>query len=614
MFGSSIPLLLESNGPEIFLEHVRATVDTALQPITDIRSGKSHGFEALVRNTSALGFPSIAEFFAFAERLGVRADVDSFVYGKAAEKLASVGHGSGALLFINLDRQRAVVLSETLPALLTSIGKAGLAPSDVCIEVTEGGDVSASDGLLGAVENLRRRGFRIAIDDFGTGLSGLQALYEWQPEYVKIDRFFINGLERDGRKRLFVSRVVELAHILGTKVVAEGVEHVEELHACRDAGCDLVQGFLVAKPSCDVSEIKPVYAPVVIHSDRRLTPRGALTLEGEDVVTFLSCIPDTTRVEYVVDYFLSHPECSFLPVVDARSMPIGIVRERDLRSLVQSPFGRDLIKNKSFPMMLRDFVVRLPVVDAKICPTRVIEQCSQSIEEGILVTKDMRYFGLVTSNALLRLAGMIRLRQAQNQNPLTHLPANDAILDFIGRACADRSVSHAFCHLDFNHFKPFNDAYGFHVGDRAIIMFAELLRSEFGHDNVFLGHIGGDDFFAGVSGAVREFSKRLVAVRDRFALDAESLYDPEHRIKGYIECAGRDGVVARFPLLSCSVALLDLPRGGRAVTADEVAHELTHLKASAKKSVSCLSVATLDDREAGDGLRASAMRLERAVG
>ncbi len=98
---------------------------------------------------------------------------------------------------------------------------------------------------------------------------------------------------------------------------------------------------------------------------------------------------------------------------------------------------------------------------------------------------------------------MIRLRQAQSQNPLTHLPANDAILDFIGRAAADRSVNHAFCHLDFNNFKPFNDVYGFHVGDRAIIMFAELLRAEFGHDNAFVGHIGGDDFFVGTSGTVR---------------------------------------------------------------------------------------------------------------
>jgi EAL domain-containing protein (putative c-di-GMP-specific phosphodiesterase class I)/GGDEF domain-containing protein len=612
MFGSSVPLLTESNGPEIFLSHVRSTIDTALQPITDIRSGSAHGFEALVRNTHALGFPSIPEFFGFAERLGALAEVDRILYGKGAAKLASVDPSTDALLFVNLDRRRIAELAETLPAILDSIGNAGLAPSDVCIEITEGGDISPNEGISSAVEILRRRGFRLAIDDFGTGLSGLQALYEWQPDYVKIDRFFISGLERDGRKRLFVSRVVELAHILGTKVVAEGVERIEELHACRDAGCDLVQGFLVARPSCDVGEVKRVYPSVTNNPDRRHEPRTALTLDAEDIITELAPIGDSTRLATVVEFFLSHPECSFIPVVDPRMMPIGIVRERDLRSLIQSPFGRDLLKNESNPLLLRDFIIRLPVVESKICPTRVIEQCAHSIDEGIIVTKDMRYFGFVSSNALLRLAGMIRLRQAQGQNPLTHLPANDAILDFIGRACADRSVDHVFCHLDFDYFKPFNDVYGFHVGDRAIIMFADLLRSELGRDNAFVGHIGGDDFFVGASGYVGDLEERLIMVRERFASDAESLYGAEHRLNGYLECAGRDGVVARFPLLTCSLALLELPAGNGGIAAAEVAQELARLKAVAKKSASGLSVATLDRRESALGRDYSS--LEMAVG
>jgi diguanylate cyclase (GGDEF)-like protein len=260
---------------------------------------------------------------------------------------------------------------------------------------------------------------------------------------------------------------------------------------------------------------------------------------------------------------------------------------------VQSPFGRDLLKNAAFPMTLRDFVTRLPVVEADVCPARLIEQCAQSIDEGVIVTRGLRYLGFVPSNALLRLAGTIRLRQAQSQNPLTHLPGNDAILGFIGRATEDRSQSHVFAHLDFNHFKPFNDIYGFHVGDRAIIMFAELLRAEFGRGDVFIGHIGGDDFFVGFSGETGDFPQRLLDVRSRFSSNAESLYAPQHRLAGYIECAGRDGVVTRFPLLTCSVALLVLPRGGRAVTTDEVAQALTRLKMAAKKSASGFSMATL---------------------
>jgi diguanylate cyclase (GGDEF)-like protein len=125
------------------------------------------------------------------------------------------------------------------------------------------------------------------------------------------------------------------------------------------------------------------------------------------------------------------------------------------------------------------------------------------------------------------LAGTIRLRAAQNQNPLTHLPANDAIIGHIGRGTENRNRDHAFAYLDFNNFKPFNDVYGFHVGDRAIIMFAELLRAEFGRDDAFVGHIGGDDFFVGLSGEVGEFAQRLRDVCARFSANAESLYSAQ---------------------------------------------------------------------------------------
>lgn len=592
MFGSSIPLLRESNGAQIFLERVRSAIDTALQPIADIRSGHAHGFEALARETAALGFSTIPEFFTFAEEIGVRSEVDRLLYSKAAEKLRSHEPGREALLFLNLDRKHATMAQETLSTLLSGLGKTGLLPSDVCIEITEVGNELTSSALLGVVTMLRQSGFRIAIDDFGTGLSGLQALYELQPEYVKVDRFFISGLERDARKRVFLSRVVELVHSLGSQVVAEGIESVEELHACRDAGCDLVQGYFIARPSCDVAEIKTNYVSVSHNGDRRSPQPRAQSIAAEGIVVPLEPIHEGTRVETVVEYFLGHPECSFLPVVNARSMPLGIVRERDLRSLVQSPFGRDLMKNASFPLTIRNYLVRLPIVDAKIAATHLIEQCAQSVDEGIIVMKDMRYAGFVPSSALLQLAGTIRLRQAQNQNPLTHLPANDSIIDFISSACTDRRVSHAFCHLDFNNFKPFNDVYGFHVGDRAILMFADLMRAEFGHDMGFIGHIGGDDFFVGMSGSVHELPARLLEMRARFASNAESLYVPEHRLKGYLECAGRDGVVTRFPLLTCSIALLVLAADAPPIGADGVAQELTRLKAAAKKSASGFSSAT----------------------
>ncbi len=99
---------------------VRSKIDTALQPIADIRNGTAHGFEALARNTRALGFPSIPKFFAFSERPGVRAKVDRILCAKSAAKLVAANKPSNALLFLNLDRKRVAAIGETLPALLKS--------------------------------------------------------------------------------------------------------------------------------------------------------------------------------------------------------------------------------------------------------------------------------------------------------------------------------------------------------------------------------------------------------------------------------------------------------------------------------------------------------------
>ena len=96
-----------------------------------------------------------------------------------------------------------------------------------------------------------------------------------------------------------------------------------------------------------------------------------------------------------------------------------------------------------------------------------------------------------------------------------------------------------------------------------------------------------------MSGSVHELPARLLEMRARFASHAESLYAPEHRLKGYLECAGRDGVVSRFSLLTCSIALLVLAADAPPIGADGVAQELTRLKTAAKKSASGFSSAPL---------------------
>jgi len=120
--------------------------------------------------------------------------------------------------------------------------------SDICLEVTETSVVDLGGPTRVAIEALRETGVHVAIDDFGTGWSGLTSLRRLDADIVKIDRSFVSGLGKEAPDTAIVSGVIDMAHRLGRKVVAEGVETVEQAQRLRELECDYAQGFLVSRP------------------------------------------------------------------------------------------------------------------------------------------------------------------------------------------------------------------------------------------------------------------------------------------------------------------------------------------------------------------------------
>ncbi|WP_297589011.1 GGDEF domain-containing protein [Roseibium sp.] len=182
--------------------------------------------------------------------------------------------------------------------------------------------------------------------------------------------------------------------------------------------------------------------------------------------------------------------------------------------------------------------------------------------DGIIITENFRYSGFLSATSLLKIIHEKRLQEAQDQNPLTRLPGNGAINKFISEMAKKSSQDRHLCYLDFDNFKPFNDTYGYRQGDRAIILFSELLQRHISGSGTFFGHIGGDDFFAGFHNTDQtDAASRMLALKRAFRLDVESFYEPEHREQGYIEAQDRFGTTRQFPLLQCSISILSLPKG-----------------------------------------------------
>lgn len=195
------------------------------------------GYEALMRGPRGTPYESPPMAFAMAATLDLLERLDC----RCLEMASNVG--CDGLLFLNA-HPRTIIQSETFWA---AVGDFPRAPEYVVFEVVEHSP-ARQDDLLRALLELRALGFQIAVDDLGEGSAGLRRLIEFAPDYAKIDRFFIDGIDRDRKRRAVVQSLVTMSFELGTRIIAEGVEREEELAVLRDLGVTLVQGWLFGKP------------------------------------------------------------------------------------------------------------------------------------------------------------------------------------------------------------------------------------------------------------------------------------------------------------------------------------------------------------------------------
>ncbi len=584
-----------ANSDTLFLKHVESEIDYAFQPIVNIHTGAVFGFEALMRGHDRFGFDNIPMFFEYAFARGMLHRLDLILREIAVAKFTRLALDGSQHLFFNIDPRLLESGDYEAGRGLPILARHKLSPTRVCLELTEDEKVVHNSSTLGILSKYRSQGYRLAIDDFGAGYSGLRHLYESQPDFVKIDRFFISGMDSDHKRKLFVSNIVNLAHVLGLQVVAEGVENEAELRACREIGCDLAQGYFVGHPQQDLSELKSRYDSVALSSRNNRRDQSAdfrLIMEQIERPTPIAA---TTPMPSVFERFRRDPQRTFFPVIDGENRPVGLILERDIKDYIYSPYGRDLISNRAIGKGLRCFVSKVPVVDIRMEAERILETYSaNSSGEGVLITENGHYIGMLTAGSLLRVINDKNLTLAREQNPLTRLPGNTLISQYVAAAMGDPAWSGVLAYVDFDNFKPFNDTYGFRQGDRAILLFSELMRRELTGDKAFLGHIGGDDFFIGLCCAdLSEATDRISRLAETFRRDVESFYDSEARSRGGIGGRDRDGDPRFYPLLTASVALVGVKGVRVSRSADDLASLIAELKKEAKTAPDRLCAASL---------------------
>lgn len=573
-----------------------AAVTVLLQPIVSMLQQRIVGYEALSRGPSNSALHSPLTLFATARQCGLLTELEMLCRRKAVEAFSRLQ--LPGQLFLNVSPESLLEKQHYPGRTLAMLKAAGMTPDQVVIELTEQAPIDNFGLLHSALVHYREMGFRIALDDLGAGYSSLRLWSELRPDFVKIDRHFIDGIHLDALKREFVGSILNLAKASQAHIIAEGIEHPEELQVLEEMGVDWVQGYWLGRP-----ESEPASCQKAMQA--HLATRDAQpTLETEQALdSLLMAVPGVDQndtVNQVLARFHQQASLNSLAVLNEALEPVGTVHCHSLSQIMLKPFAVELHGRKPIShLMDRDCLV----VDVQQSLERVsrllTSRARQRMEEDFIILRDGKYAGLGRVIDVLRHITELKIIQARHANPLTLLPGNIPIQECLARLLANGQAAH-LCYVDLDAFKPFNDIYGYGKGDEVLLGLAQILRSLCDPRCDFVGHIGGDDFMLVLRSP--DWRRRLQLLDRRFQQLCSSFYRPEHIEAAGFSAPDRHGQWRHHGLLQLSIGVLVLPAQGHGVKDPAQLAELaSHAKHQAKRvsgfSVVCENLPAADDAQ-----------------
>lgn len=546
------------------------------QPIICLSERRILGYEALSRGPSNSPLHSPIALFAVARQAGRLSELEIACRESACRRFNE--QQLPGKLFLNVSPESLLEAAHQPGRTLQLLDDFGIPPSQVVIELTEQTPTDDFELLQTALHHYRAMGFSIALDDLGAGYSSLRLWSELRPDYVKIDRHFIDGIHQDALKREFVGSILQIAKASRAQVIAEGIELPEELAVLTEMGVDLVQGYLLCRPQ----EHPPRDArPLMPRQDNTAV---VLNDDGSDLSALLNDQPAVTRdtpTATVLEAFRRQANLNSLAVLDEHGQPCGIVHRHSLSDALLKPFATDLFARKPISRLMNDDFLAVEVSQSLQQVSRLItSRARQRIEEDFIITLNGGYLGLGRVIDVLKLITELKIQQARYANPLTLLPGNVPIQQCLTRLLQQQRES-VICYVDIDSFKPFNDIYGYGRGDEVLLCLAQCLNDRVDPSRDFVGHIGGDDFLL-VLGP-EDWRKRLNQLLEDFQSQCRRFYRSEHLEAGCFIAPNRQGLRQEFPLLSLSIGVVHLhPQVCGQLDASQLAEMASQAKHHAK--------------------------------
>lgn len=530
-------------------------IKTVFQPIISLRNGELLGYEALSRGPANSVFNNPEKLFDFARLYGRLWELEFLCRIKALENIS--GNDPIFCIFLNVDPR--IIDDEKFKKGFTKdfLREFNINPENVVFEITEKNSVVDISSFKKIIDNYKDQGYRIAIDDTGSGYSGLKLITEIHPHFIKLDMNLIRDIDKDGLKYALIKTFYDFCLVTDIKLIAEGIETENELNALIEIGIDYGQGYLIQRPAEKLIEINNrLIDHIKVRNDKKkelYLNKPAAVFVGNICRKSLSVESSHTGAN-ILDIFNNNPSLYGLPVVDEGRLS-GLIMKDKFFARLGTQYGYALYVNRPVEILMDN---RPLTVDYETSLDNVSKMAMARPEENlydyIAVTRDSRYYGIVTVKDLLEKTTELEVNFARHLNPLTGLPGNMLIEQKLVSILSD-TKPFTILYMDIDDFKVYNDIYGFEKGDRVLQYLSEILTGCIAMDNPgnnFIGHIGGDDFIVILeSYETDEICKRII---HSFDIGRSGFYSQDDIEKGFILNQNRHGIEERFGLIGLSIA------------------------------------------------------------
>ncbi|WP_206918288.1 bifunctional diguanylate cyclase/phosphodiesterase [Alicyclobacillus suci] len=536
----------------------RGRIKPVYQPIVSLWTGEAFGYEALSRTPEHSEFASPNQLFDFAEREGQLEALEEVALRSAILHYQPL-HQSQKL-FLNIHASMFFGNHAGIEQVLSVLERRALKPYDIVLELTERRGIDDFNAFRKAIQRYRQKGYLIAIDDAGAGYSSLQTIAEVQPDFIKIDRSLVAGVHMDKTKEALLKALCHAALACDSRVIAEGIETYEELVSVTEMGVPYGQGYCLGRPAAE---------PVAISEQARTHIRRAMTSDKAhvhvtttigDIAQPTKTFGPTVKASEIVNFFNQNDQVTGVVVVDDQSHPLGLVMREKLFRKLATKYGVSLFWNREIDQVMDHQPLILDEsVSVENASVLSMARNADTLYDLIIVTRDGKLMGASSIQLILSSITNAQLELARDANPLTGLPGNRRIDVELSRRI---SSDDGFCifYIDLDHFKWFNDAFGFQKGDQMIRCLADVLKDVVHNAPVheaFVGHIGGDDFIVVTEPGYHQ--ELATAIQAQFTQEVHRLLPNSRERLWHIRSRSGEMIESEGLTLSISILVCEPP-------------------------------------------------------